>query len=127
MALCGLTTGSVATASENESVRVSSRFAFGSPMLTNTHKSAIEKAVTAHGTDATFTVIAEAGKLPGVSDSQELVLGSVQQDLWPPGSTGLHLSSTIKTHGSSTSAMAYRTTTVRAAPTTFGQFGLFDS
>jgi hypothetical protein len=70
MALCGLTTSSVATASENESVRVSSRFAFGSPMLTNTHKSAIEKAVTAHGTDATFTVIAEAGKLPGVSDSE---------------------------------------------------------
>jgi hypothetical protein len=74
MALCGLTTSSMATASENETVRVSSRFAFGSPMLTNTHKSAIEKAVTVHGTDATFTVIAEAGKLPGVSDSEVKLL-----------------------------------------------------
>ena len=74
MALAGLTTSSVATASENESVRVSSRFAFGSPMLTKTHKAAIEKAVTTFGTDATFIVTAEAGKLPGVSESEVQLL-----------------------------------------------------
>jgi hypothetical protein len=58
----------IATASENESGRVASRFAFGSPLLTKAQKAAIEKAVTTFGTDATFIVTAEAGKLPLVSD-----------------------------------------------------------
>ena len=74
LTLAGLVASPIASASENESVRVSSRFAFGSPLLTNTHKAAIEKAVTAHGTDATFIVTAEAGKLPGVSESEVQLL-----------------------------------------------------
>ena len=76
LTLAGLVASPIATASENESVRVSSRFAFGSPLLTNTHKSAIEKAVTTFGTDATFIVTAEAGKLPGVSDSEVQLLAT---------------------------------------------------
>lgn len=76
LTLTGLVASPIATASENESVRVSSRFAFGSPLLTNTHKSAIEKAVTTFGTDATFIVTAEAGKLPGVSDSEVQLLAT---------------------------------------------------
>ena len=76
MALAGLVASPIATASENETARVSSRFAFGSPLLTNTHKSAIEKAVTTFGTDATFIVTAEAGKLPGVSDSEVQLLAT---------------------------------------------------
>jgi hypothetical protein len=74
LTLAGLVASPIATASENETVRVSSRFAFGSPLLTNTHKAAIEKAVTTFGTDATFIVTAEAGKLPGVSDSEVQLL-----------------------------------------------------
>jgi hypothetical protein len=74
LTLAGLVASPIATASENESVRVSSRFAFGSPLLTKTHKAAIEKAVTTFGTDATFIVTAEAGKLPGVSDSEVQLL-----------------------------------------------------
>jgi hypothetical protein len=74
LTLAGLVASPIATASENETVRVSSRFAFGSPLLTNTHKAAIEKAVTTFGTDATFIVTAEAGKLPGVSESEVQLL-----------------------------------------------------
>jgi len=74
LTLAGLVTSPIATASENETVRVSSRFAFGSPLLTNTHKAAIEKTVTTFGTDATFIVTAEAGKLPGVSESEVQLL-----------------------------------------------------
>ena len=76
LTLAGLVASPIATASEDETVRVSSRFAFGSPLLTNTHKSAIEKAVTTFGTDAKFIVTAEAGKLPGVSDSEVQLLAT---------------------------------------------------
>ena len=76
MALTGLVASPIATASENESVRVSSRFAFGSPLLTKTQKAAIKEAVTTSGTDATFVVTAEAGKLPGVSDSEVQLLAT---------------------------------------------------
>ena len=76
MALAGLVASPIATASENETARVSSRFAFGSPLLTKTQKAAIKEAVTTSGTDATFVVTAEAGKLPGVSDSEVQLLAT---------------------------------------------------
>lgn len=74
MTLSGLGASPVATASENESVRVSSRFAFGSSLLSKAQKVEIEKAVTTSGADATFLVTGVAGKLPGVSDSQVQLL-----------------------------------------------------
>jgi hypothetical protein len=74
MTLAGLVASPVATATENESVRVSSTFLFGSPLLTDTQKVAIKKAVTTAGTDVTFVVTGVAGKLPGVSDSEVKLL-----------------------------------------------------
>lgn len=74
MTLSGLGASPVATASENESVRVSSRFAFGSSLLSKAQKVEIEKAVTTSGVDATFLVTGVAGKLPGVSDSKVQLL-----------------------------------------------------
>ena len=74
MTLSGLAASSVATASENESVRVSSRFAFGSSLLSKAQKVEIKKAVTTSGVDSTFLVTGVAGKLPGVSDSQVQLL-----------------------------------------------------
>jgi len=74
MTLSGLGASPVATASENESVRLSSRFAFGSPLLSKAQKTEIEKAVTTSGVDATFLVTGVAGKLPGVSDEAVLLL-----------------------------------------------------
>jgi hypothetical protein len=74
MTLAGLVASPVATATENEAVRVSSTFSFGSPLLTDSHKAAIKKAVATSGTDATFIVTGVAGKLPGVSDSEVKLL-----------------------------------------------------
>ena len=68
MTLAGLVASPIATASENETVSISARFAFGSPLLSNAQKLAIEKAVTTAGTDATFLVTGVAGKIPGVRD-----------------------------------------------------------
>ena len=74
MTLAGLVASPVATATENEAVRVSSTFLFGSPLLTDSHKAAIKKAVTTSGTDATFIVTGTAGRLPGISDSEVKLL-----------------------------------------------------
>jgi hypothetical protein len=74
MLLSGLVASPIAIAGENESVRVSSTFSFGSPLLTDSHKAAIKKAVATSGTDVTFVVTGVAGKLPGVSDSEVKLL-----------------------------------------------------
>jgi hypothetical protein len=74
MTLAGLVASPVATATENEAVRVSSTFSFGSPLLTDSHKAAIKKAVATSGTDATFIVTGTAGRLPGISDSEVKLL-----------------------------------------------------
>lgn len=70
MALSGLAASSAASASENEAVRLSARFAMGSSLLTKAHETAIKKAVTTSGTDATFLVTAAAGNLTGISDGE---------------------------------------------------------
>jgi hypothetical protein len=74
MTLSGLAASSVATASENQTVRVSATFPLGSSVLTKAQKAAIKKAVNTSGKDATFLVTATAGRLPGVSDSRVKLL-----------------------------------------------------
>jgi hypothetical protein len=63
-----LSASTVATASENETVRISASFPLGTAVLTKSQKAGIKKVVANSGTDATFLVTAAAGKLPGVSD-----------------------------------------------------------
>ena len=63
-----LSASTVATASENETVRISASFPLGTAVLTKSQKAGIKKVVANSGTDATFLVTAAAGKLPGVSN-----------------------------------------------------------
>ena len=74
LVIAGLVASPVATASENETVRVSVKFVPGPTLLTKTQKAAIKRAVTTSGIDATFVVTAAAGKTPGVSDRRVQLL-----------------------------------------------------
>ena len=67
MALAGLVSSPIATASENDG-SISATFPLGSSVLTKSQKAAIKKALAISGTDVTYTVTGTAGKLPGVSD-----------------------------------------------------------
>jgi hypothetical protein len=67
LTLAGIVSGPAATASENDTVRISASFSSGSSVLTKAQKAAIRQAVATSGVDATYQVTGVAGKLPGVS------------------------------------------------------------